>query len=117
MNEPTKAEVPAEDWLKATSIELCKVADYFLALRRNTEEIVSSASKVNLESAIVEQENAKLRERIASLEKDGDELEKLLRFAIGDDEDDDWANHMMTFNKRRCRDAADAWRNGRKTKL
>ncbi len=62
------------------------------------------------------EEYGEMKKRIASLEKDGDELEKLLRFAIGDDEDEDWANHIMAFNKRRCRDATDAWRSVRKAK-
>ena len=68
MNEPTKPEVDAEDWLKATSVELCKVADYFLALRQNTMEVVSAATQVNIDAARLEEENTELQARVKRLE-------------------------------------------------
>jgi hypothetical protein len=77
MNEPTKTEVPAEEWLKATSIELCKVADYFLALRQNTMEVVSAATKVNIDSIRLEGENVDLKARVKRLEEAGDGIVKL----------------------------------------
>lgn len=75
-NEPTKTEVTAEDWLKATSIELCKVADHFLALRQNTMEVVSAATKVNIDSIRLEGENVDLRARVKR-------LEEALEFGVG----------------------------------
>ena len=68
VNEPTKPEVDAEDWLKATSVELCKVADYFLALRQNTMEVVSAATQVNIDAARLEEENTELKARVKRLE-------------------------------------------------
>lgn len=73
-NEPTKTEVDAEDWLKATALELCKVADYFLALRQNTMEVVSAATKVNIDSIRLEGENVDLRARVKRLEEVGDQM-------------------------------------------
>lgn len=72
MSEPTKTEVDAEDWLKATSIELCKVADYFLALRQNTMDVVSAATQVNIDAERMEGENIDLRARVRRLEEAGD---------------------------------------------
>ena len=66
--QQTKVEVEAEEWLKATSVELCKVADYFIAQKSNVKEIVDAASKVNFEAAKVEQENADLKHRVRSLQ-------------------------------------------------
>lgn len=68
MNEPTKTEVTAEDWLKATALELCKVADHFIALRKDAERVDAAAVELMDSTAKLEQENAELRARVKRLE-------------------------------------------------
>lgn len=59
--------------------------------------------------AVIHREVPKLVERVKRLEEAGDVMAKLIPFAIGDDEDESWANHMMSYNKARCRGAVVNW--------
>ena len=69
VGEPTKTEVDAEDWLKATSVELCRVADHFLALRKDADRVDAAAVEIVDSTVKLEQENVELRARVKRLEE------------------------------------------------
>ena len=74
VNEPTKTKVDAEDWLKATALELCKVADHFIALRKDAERVDAAAVELMDSTAKLEQENTALKARVNRLEEAGDQM-------------------------------------------
>ena len=71
MNEPTKTEVTAEDWLKATALELCRVADHFISLRKDAERVDAAAVELMDSTTKLEQENTALKARVKRLEDAG----------------------------------------------
>lgn len=75
-NEPTKTEVTAEDWLKVTALELCKIADHFIALRKDAERVDAAAVEIMDSTAKLEQENTALQARVKR-------LEEALEFGVG----------------------------------
>jgi chromosome segregation ATPase len=71
VNEPTKTEVTAEEWLKSTALELCRVADHFISLRKDAERVDAAAVELMDSTAKLEQENAALQARVKRLEEAG----------------------------------------------
>jgi predicted nucleic acid-binding Zn-ribbon protein len=91
VNEPTKTEVDAEDWLKATALELCKVADHFIALRKDAEQVDAAAVELIDSTAKLEQENVDLRARVKRLEDALAAADKYIDEIQSDDPDyDTW---------------------------
>ena len=100
-------------WPKEAAMELeaLRTANAGLVEKiRGLEAARTQAAANSLANMLSYEElEAKVEAKVKRLEEAGDVMAKLIPFAIGDDEDESWANHMMSYNKARCRGAVENW--------